>query len=129
MLQNHLIFLTLSSTLKNQNTAKILEFGKFMKIETKLSTEIRHEDSRKIFGKKRNGKMFLTPWALKNRDPFITVEKRTGNQLTSFKMDRNSKCVLRSALNNSWNGKKNPLKGPSKVFQRINLTDISSLLK
>lgn len=104
MLQNHLIFLTLSSTLKNQNTAKILEFGKFMKIETKLSTEIRHEDSRKIFGKKRNGKIFLTPWALNRkeyRDPFITVEKRTGNQLTSFKMDRNSKCVLRSALNNS----------------------------
>ena len=66
------------------------------------------------------------PWTGKNRDPFITVEKRTGNQLTSFKMDRNSKCVLRSALNNSWNGKKNPQKSPSKFFQRINLTDISS---
>ena len=60
MLRNQLMSLTLSSTFKNQNTAKILEFG-FGKL-----TKIRHEDGRKE--RKRNGKIFLTPWALNRKE-------------------------------------------------------------
>ena len=65
MLRNQLMSLTLSSTFKNQNTAnenfgirKEFGFGKL--------TKIRHEDGRKE--RKRNGKIFLTPWALNRKE-------------------------------------------------------------
>ena len=34
----------------------------------KIRKFIRHEDSRKMFGRKRNGKIFLTPWALNRKE-------------------------------------------------------------
>ena len=76
LLRNQLISLTLSSTFKNQNTAKISEFGKAGKC-------LEEKEMVRYFWHRG-------PWTEKNRDPFVTVEKRTGNQLTSFKMDRNS---------------------------------------
>ena len=44
----------------------------------------------KTFEEKEMVRIFDTVGLEQNRNPFVTVEKRTGNQLTSFKMDRNS---------------------------------------
>ena len=88
MLRNQLNSLTLSSTFKNQNTAKISEFGKFKKSNCRQKFSILEEKEMVRYFWHRG------PWTEKNRDPFITVEKRTGNQLTSFKMDRNSSVFL-----------------------------------
>ena len=48
---------------KNFGIRKIHE----IKLSTKF-TKIRHEDSRKMFRRKRNGKIFLTPWALNRKE-------------------------------------------------------------